>query len=236
VSVWYPQGSNRANNAPHQVAHMGGTTTYNVNQQINGGQWVVLGTHSFGATGTVTINCVGANPSVVMADAIRLSWVAPNPTPTPTASPSPSPSPSISPSPSPTPAPLILDNNQAGVTYSGTWTVATSATNKYGSDYRYASSGTTAEATYSFTLPAPGQYSVAVWYPNGSNRANNAPHRVDHATGATTYNVNQQINGGQWVVLGTHTFGTTGAVVIRCTGANPSVVMADAIRLSWVGP
>jgi hypothetical protein len=210
VSVWYSNGTNRANNAPHVVEHGGGTTTYNVNQQLTGGQWVTLGTHNFGTTGAVTIQATGANPSIVMADAVRLQWVGALPT-------------------------VIVDNNAAGVTYSGSWTTATSATDKYGTDYRFASSGAAATATYSATLPAPGSWRVEVWYPQGSNRANNAPHVVTHSGGNTTYNVNQQTNGGAWRLLGTHTFGTTATVQIQAAGANPSVVMADGIRFVWGG-
>lgn len=165
--------------------------------------------------------------------------VTPSPTPSPSPSPSPSPTPTLTPSPSPSPTPtqdFIMDNTSASITYTGSWSTGTTAAGKYGSDYRYANSGSGAEAKYHFTGLTGGTYRVQVWYPAGTNRANNAPHRVDHYSGATTYYVNQQINGGQWVTLGQHYFGTQGYVVVRTTGANPTVVMADAVRLTWVAP
>ncbi|MBX3729435.1 MAG: fibronectin type III domain-containing protein [Candidatus Sumerlaeia bacterium] len=135
----------------------------------------------------------------------------------------------------PIPTDIILDNPAAS--FSGSWSSGTSATGKYGADYRFCNSGAAATATYSFNVPAAGQWTVQVWYPQGSNRANNAPHDVIHAGGTTTYNVNQQTNGGQWVTLGTHTFASGGGQVqIKGQGANPSVVMADAVRFVWVGP
>ena len=51
VSVWYPQGTNRANNVPYTVSFNGGSLTYSVNQQANGGRWNVLGTFYFAAGG-----------------------------------------------------------------------------------------------------------------------------------------------------------------------------------------
>ncbi len=72
VYVWYPHGANRADNAPCTVIFSGGSHTYAVNQQENGGQWVRLGAHSFEAGGgQIVIGTAGANPSVVMADAVR---------------------------------------------------------------------------------------------------------------------------------------------------------------------
>jgi uncharacterized lipoprotein YddW (UPF0748 family) len=133
-----------------------------------------------------------------------------------------------------TPMPdIILDNTAA--TFSGTWTTASSATDKYGADYRYATSGSGATATYNANVPLAGNYRVSVWYPAGTNRANNAPYTVNFNGGSLTYPVNQQINGGQWVTLGTHYFAAGGGqVVIGTTGANPSVVIADAVRLTYL--
>lgn len=133
-----------------------------------------------------------------------------------------------------TPAPdIIVDNPSA--TYTGTWTTASSATDKYGTDYRYATSGSGATATFNANVPVAGNYRVSVWYPAGTNRANNAPYTVNFSGGSLTYSVNQQINGGQWVILGTHYFAAGGGqVVLGTTGANPSVVIADAVRFTYL--
>lgn len=167
-----------------------------------------------------------------------VSVTAPTPTPSPTPSPTPTPTPSPTATPSPTPAiaDIIIDNTSANITWTGSWLTASSAAGRYGADYRYANSGTGAEASYRFNPTTPGTYNISVWYPAGTNRANNAPHRVDHFSGATSYSVNQQINGGTWVSLGNHYFNTVGYVVVRTTGANPTVVMADAVKVTYVGP
>jgi uncharacterized lipoprotein YddW (UPF0748 family) len=133
-----------------------------------------------------------------------------------------------------TPLPDIIVDNPAA-TLSGAWTLATSATDKYGADYQFANSGSGATATFNANVPVAGNYQVQAWYPQGSNRANNAPYTVNFNGGSLTYSVNQQTGGGQWVTLGTHYFAAAGGqVVIGTTGANPSVVMADAVRFTYL--
>ncbi|MBA4147570.1 MAG: family 10 glycosylhydrolase [Verrucomicrobia bacterium] len=133
------------------------------------------------------------------------------------------------------PGEIIIDNGQAA--YVGTWNTGTSSTDKYGSDYRFAHgvSGTaTHTATYRPNIPSNGIYDVYIWYPQGSNRASNAPWRISSAAGAITVNVNQQINGGKWVLISsgrTFNAGTTGFVRLsNSIGSTTPVVMADAVR------
>ncbi|MBX3460230.1 MAG: family 10 glycosylhydrolase [Planctomycetes bacterium] len=131
----------------------------------------------------------------------------------------------------------IIDNGGAGYSEpSGSWTTGTSATDKYGADYRFASTvGTagpaTAAAEWRPTLAA-GQYTVSVWYPQGTNRANDAPFRVYHNTGTALVRVNQTAGGGGWVVLGTYDFaaGTGGYVTLSNDAESGKVVLADAVR------
>ncbi|MBX3473094.1 MAG: N-acetylmuramoyl-L-alanine amidase [Planctomycetes bacterium] len=130
----------------------------------------------------------------------------------------------------------IVDNVDPGFSVvSGSWSTGTSAAGKYGADYRFAGNTTggapTAVAEWRPNLPTGGDYEVAVYYPAGTNRADNAPFTVTHANGTSTVPVNQQINGGAWVVLGTYPFfsGTSGHVRLG-NNCNPSVVLADAVR------
>lgn len=128
---------------------------------------------------------------------------------------------------------IIIDNGGAGYTQlTGTWTAGSSA-GYYGSGYVYASSAASATATVEWrpNIPTTGSYEVAIWYVAGANRADNAPFAITHAGGTINVAVNQQINGSTWRVLGTYTFnaGTTGRVLLS-NNANPSVVIADAVR------
>ncbi len=72
VSSWWPAGANRSITAPHVVAHSGGSTTVNCNQQINGGKWNSLGSYTFaGGLTTVKVSCWTTTGFIVMADAIK---------------------------------------------------------------------------------------------------------------------------------------------------------------------
>jgi hypothetical protein len=131
--------------------------------------------------------------------------------------------------------PIILDDASAnGVTFVGTWTTSKSTSGYWGQGYKH--DGNTGKgsksATFSPTL-ATGNYSVYLWYTANPNRASNVPVDIVYNGGSTTVTVNQQVNGGQWNLLGTFSFaaGSTGYVRIRNTGTS-GYVIADAVR--WV--
>jgi len=73
VFVNYSSGSNRASAAPYIVYHNGGSTTVQVNQQTNGGQWVSLGTFNMnaGTSTRVALSCWTSSGTYVVADAVR---------------------------------------------------------------------------------------------------------------------------------------------------------------------
>lgn len=138
-------------------------------------------------------------------------------------------------------AQVVIDNVDAGfaITF-GSWTSGTSATGKYGSDYLYKGAvGATASPTGTVEWRpslAADTYTVEVWYPAGSNRANDAPFTVHHANGSTTVRLNQQVNGGQWVSLGSFDFnaGTGGYLELANNAQTGQVVIADAARFTPV--
>ncbi len=83
VSVWYPESTNRATDAPYTVHHTAGSTTVRVNQRQNGGQWQALGVFGFaGASGervelSNEINDPQAGTNLILADAVRVYPVTP---------------------------------------------------------------------------------------------------------------------------------------------------------------
>lgn len=127
---------------------------------------------------------------------------------------------------------ITLDNTQA--TFTGSWSTGT-LSGGWGSDYRFATAGAAStEATYTFNNLTPGTYRVLVYYLAGSNRSASAVHVINRSGGSGTVNVNQTLNGSQWVNLGVYTFGTSGSVVVRAAGSGTGVVMADGVRFEWV--
>lgn len=137
---------------------------------------------------------------------------------------------------------IILDNTNSRVTFSGTWSTGTIATNGFGADYRWASTAAAESrtATYRPYVPAAALYDVSVWYPEGGNRATNAAWLVCFDGGTTNVIVNQQSGGGDWqqiVAAVPFAAGTNGFVRLsNDTGYSGKVVIADAVRFSYVGP
>ncbi len=137
---------------------------------------------------------------------------------------------------------VVLDNDSAGVTFSGVW-ANSSSTIFFGSagdvPYRFASiaASETATATYSPNIPMAGFYPVYTWVQHGSNRTSQL-YRIRHTGGESLVRVPHYMVGNGWVYLGTYYFNTgvnatRGAVVISNLQSTPSVgsvVIADAIR------
>ena len=138
---------------------------------------------------------------------------------------------------------VVLDNDSAGVTYTGSWTDSTSSVfydEDYGAtadtvSYRFAaiSPTETATATYTPNILEEGFYPVYTWVLDSSNRADQLYRVHDSEGGVTEIRVDHRKVGKGWVYLGTYHFdaGTSGNVEIsnQAVGGR-AVVIADAIR------
>lgn len=77
VYEWHSQGGNRTTGAQIKVNYNGGTQTFSVNQQANGGTWNLLGKFSFaaGTSGNVQVTDGHTDTAnVVIADAVKFVW------------------------------------------------------------------------------------------------------------------------------------------------------------------
>ena len=156
---------------------------------------------------------------------------------------------------------LLLDNDDPAVYEEiGAWAEG-GATGFGGGTYRfaYADPDGTAEAHWTFALPATGDYPIYVYFLASANRSHEALFRVEHFAGVTEVPLDQgelrvqswlpagvhishdpppadhpgEMN-ARWHYLGTFPFraGEPGAVVLSNEGDDPdSVVIADAIRV-----
>lgn len=135
------------------------------------------------------------------------------------------------------PKDVIVEETDA--VFIGTWSTASSSVDKSGAAYRFKSKSANGAGKAIYTLPArdTGVYEVFEWHPMGSNRPTDARHTIKHRDGETVVLVNQQINGGQWNSLGLYALegGTDCVVTIDDLFVDGTVVMADAIKLVWVG-
>jgi uncharacterized lipoprotein YddW (UPF0748 family) len=131
------------------------------------------------------------------------------------------------------PADVIVDNPAAVIT--GTWSSASSASDKYGSDYRYKGPGTgSATVAFNATIPTAGTWNVYEWHSVGSNRATNARHTITNAAGSNLVLVNQTGNGGKWNLLGSYNFNAAGYGVTLDDSFSGTVIIADAMRWEYV--
>jgi N-acetylmuramoyl-L-alanine amidase len=137
--------------------------------------------------------------------------------------------------------------NYAKYAETGTWADAagkSSATGvtsgigvRYGSTYR--SVAGEKHAIFSADLPAPGRYEVFATWPANSSRRTPIVHRITHAAGTTSVNVDQAVTANVWLSLGTFTFNAgvnTGQVDMSNTGIDASGSMyADAMKWEYRG-
>jgi hypothetical protein len=133
---------------------------------------------------------------------------------------------------------LILASQNA--TYSGVWTVASAAPDKYSAYYEYAGTAggsDTAQATFRPTIVTLGQYDIYLWYSEGTNRSQAAPVTIGYQGGSAQSFIDETTNGGSWqLVAAGRNFaaGTNGYVRLgNGTGESGKVVIADAVRFVY---
>ncbi len=206
VALYYPAASNRSTESRFTVASEAGSQLFAVNQQINGGAWFPVAAFPFASGQSYSVVLDDAEPAGYYAVADAVMW-----------------------SPS---ADAIADNPQASFT--GSWSTGTTTPGHYGADYRFISTGGTGAntAVWSFTPEESGSYNIYVFYPSGTNRSSAARFTVAHAGGTALYTVNQQANGGSWVLLGKRWLEAHHGYAVTLDDAEPSgfVVIADAVK------
>ncbi|WP_262285999.1 DNRLRE domain-containing protein [Micromonospora sp. MA102] len=128
---------------------------------------------------------------------------------------------------------VLVDNsefNNASAT--GTWTVANSATGKYGTDYATRPAGTGANTfTWQLNVPQAGTYEVFARYPQVTGAATDAKYTISHGGGDTPKTVNQTTNTGTWVSLGSYSFTEGNRHKVSLSDQATGTVVADAVKL-----
>jgi hypothetical protein len=88
-------------------------------------------------------------------------------------------------------------------------------------------------ATWSFTVPKPGNYDVYAWWQAAEWRPPDVPYTVNYFGGSKTVKVDQRVSGSQWNLLGTFYFLDEGSVMVSDAVSSGRGVVADAIRLVY---
>jgi uncharacterized lipoprotein YddW (UPF0748 family) len=139
---------------------------------------------------------------------------------------------------------IIIDDADPQCTFTGTWSIGTYSGGwpPSASSYHWAhtDSSPSATATWTPNIISPGKYDVYTYYLQGSNRSTAAPFKVVHSNGTSSFTINQQQNGSQWYKFASgleFKSGTSGYIQLHNgTGESSKVVIADAIKLVYVGP
>ena len=142
---------------------------------------------------------------------------------------------------------IIIDNLTDGqFIATGTWTEGLPGCCGgvcWGENFLYADIRTpygdeTPNAWADFTpaLPEAGLYAVFIWWPEGDDRATQAPVIIQHAEGRTVRILDLTINGSAWHLLGVFRFdaGTFGNV--RVEDSRTGYTNADAVGFLQINP
>ena len=129
---------------------------------------------------------------------------------------------------------IVIDDQ---ATYTNEWVheTASNHNDRYGDGFHYigwVSGEPTASATYTTTIEEDGEYDVFAWWGVHSNRATNTPYTIHCGNVTETIRKNQEINGGQWNLLGTYTAKAGDTISIVITNDADEYVIADAVRIA----
>ncbi|MDB4896767.1 MAG: putative amidase [Firmicutes bacterium] len=135
----------------------------------------------------------------------------------------------------------VVDNTTAGrFRASANWALSSYSSQRYGGDYAYANPVAASDAAYyKVNIPSNGNYEVYMWYPANSGYNASTPVVISQAntnwvgTTAVTRTVNQQINGGTWVSLGTYRLlgGDSEIIAVSRWTSGAGYVIADAFQI-----
>lgn len=132
--------------------------------------------------------------------------------------------------PTPSSATNLIDGSPS---VASSWATGTSASDKYGSDYKWRSTAAVSDpASWTINIANSGSYDISAWWTAGGNRSTAAPYILP---GGGTVTKNQQANGGKWNLLGTKTLSTGNKTTqLSCWAASDFIVVADAVK--YYGP
>ena len=131
---------------------------------------------------------------------------------------------------------IIIDNNMRRFTEkTGTWRgIETEFNGRYQMNYARNESR---RGTFSFKpwLEKAGLYELSIWYPSEKSYSDAVQIQINHQNGIAEKFVDQQNNGGEWMILGRYEFqsGIQKVLTVLADGSDGTVV-ADAVRLRLI--
>ncbi len=127
---------------------------------------------------------------------------------------------------------IVIDNNMKGFTsFTGNWYEEEEVNpERFEMNFRYKPKGQIGDFHFQPYLFKSGTYSVSIWYPSSKEYDTNIPVTIHHAKGEDEIQVDQQVNGGKWVELGTYQFESGYHRALTIHGDLEKQVIADAVK------
>lgn len=203
-------GTGYSVSADFTINHVGGATTVSVNQRESGGQWMPLGSFELEPSEGTLIELSGyENNGYLIADAVRIVRLK-------------------------GPAEdVIVDDEDPSTTITGTWSSSswTGGGAPVGSVFHYKYAGTgAAKISYPLGISSAGKYRVYARWSSMENRASDVKYTVFHDGGSTQVTVNQEYNGGIWMLLGVFDLSPGASPRVEVTDNANEYVVPDAVR------
>jgi hypothetical protein len=107
-------------------------------------------------------------------------------------------------------------------------------TGRYEMNFRSNPKGKSGEFIYQPYFFKSGNYKVFTWYPSSKEYESNVRLTVHHSKGDENLTVNQKINGGKWVEIGTFSFEKGFQQALTIHGDEDKYVIADAVKFEFV--
>ncbi|MCX8010886.1 MAG: T9SS type A sorting domain-containing protein, partial [Ignavibacteria bacterium] len=128
----------------------------------------------------------------------------------------------------------VVDDSSKSFSFIGNWYISTSQPDRFGPYYHVSTSGNGSNKAYWKTkLRSNGYYNVYAYWSAHPNRGRNVPYIIHHSISKDTIRVNQQLNGGQWNLLGSFYFQSNDSAVVEITNDADGYVIADAVKFEW---
>jgi RES domain-containing protein len=192
ISAQWPAHSTRAPDAPFTIINNGSLIdTVLMDQRINGGRFNPLTGPEALSTGIYALNAGVLEVTLsndadgkVAGDAVKVIEMLEQRIP----------------------VAEIIDNTDPQFSTEGNWNVSDKAAGYYGTDYSYAKAGDVSGiATFTFEIPADGNYEISAQWPAHSTRAPDAPFTIiNNGILIDTVLMDQRINGGRFNPLHGH--------------------------------
>jgi hypothetical protein len=220
----WTSGQNRSANASYQIEDNVGVQSLTADQQLNNGEWRLLGNVSLDAATWYDVVLQSGADGYVIADAIMMLPLSVD---------------TDSMDLSVPPKPVIIDPNQSIVdseddttVTTGTWTSSTFSSGYNGSNYLVHNPDDSGDSlTWNVTPPSPGTFELFAKWTSGTSRAPDVLYQFSDDLGTHQAHVNQQENNGQWIKLGEVQYDTSGDYPVTIFSNANGHVIADAVMI-----